>query len=146
MVMEKFQSQKGLPHCIGVVDGTHIPIKAPYDNPEQYVNTKKFHSLQLQRVCDPDRFFTDVYCAYPGSVHDAHVLRNSPLYQDAEQSESEMFPGSSYIIGDAAYPLKTWLITGFKNDGKLTREQREFNYHLRSTHMKIEHTFGLLKG
>lgn len=145
-VMEQFQRKQGLPHCIGVIDGTHIPIKAPYDNQEQYVNRKKFHSLQLQGVCDPDRFFTDVYCAYPGSVHDARVLRNSPLYQDAEHLGSEMFPGSAYIIGDAAYPLKTWLMTGFKNNGKLTREQRHFNYRLSSTRMKIEHTFGLLKG
>ena len=145
-VAEQFQRKKGLPNCIGCIDGTHIPIKAPYDNAEQYVNRKKFHSIQLQGVCDADQFFTDVYCAYPGSVHDARVLRNSPLYQDAENLESVMFPESTYIIGDAAYPLKTWLITGFKNDGKLTREQRQFNYILSSTRMKIEHTFGLLKG
>jgi hypothetical protein len=145
-VTEQFQRKKGLPHCIGAIDGTHIPIKAPYDNPEQYVNRKKFHSIQLQGVCDADRFFTDVYCAYPGSVHDARVLRNSPLYQDAQRLESVMFPESTYIIGDAAYPLKTWLVTGFKNNGKLTREQKQFNYLLSSTRMKIEHTFGLLKG
>ncbi len=145
-VTEQFQRKKGLPHCIGAIDGTHIPIKAPYDNPEQYVNRKKFHSVQLQGVCDADRFFTDVYCAYPGSVHDARVLRNSPLYQDAERLESVVFPECTYIIGDAAYPLKTWLVTGFKNNGKLTREQRQFNYFLSSTRMKIEHTFGLLKG
>jgi hypothetical protein len=145
-VTEQFQRKKGLPHCIGAIDGTHIPIKAPYDNPEQYVNRKKFHSVQLQGVCDADRFFTDVYCAYPGSVHDARVLRNSPLYQDAERLESVVFPESTYIIDDTAYPLKTWLVTGFKNNGKLTREQRQFNYFLSSTRMKIEHTFGLLKG
>ena len=130
----------------GSIDGTHIPIKAPYDNAEQYVNKKKFHSIHLQGVCDADRFFPDVYCAYPGSVHDARVLRNFPLYQDAENSESVLFPESTFIIGDAVYPLKTWLITGFKNDGKLTREQRLFNYVLSSTRIKIEPTFGLLKG
>ena len=144
-VAEQFRRKKGLPNCIGSIDGTHIPIKAPYDNAEEYVNRKKFHSIQLQGVCDADRFFTDVYCAYPGSVHDARVLRNSPLYQDAENSKSVLFPESTYIIGDAAYPLKTWLVTGFKNDGKLTREQRQFNYVLSSTRIKIEHTFGLLK-
>ncbi len=85
---EQFQRKKGLPHCIGAIDGTHVPIKAPYDNPEQYVNRKKFHSVQLQGVCDADQFFTDVYCAYPGSVHDARVLRHSPLYQDAQRLES----------------------------------------------------------
>ena len=38
------------------------------------------------------------------------------------------------------------LLHGLKNDGKLTREQRQFNYVLSSTRIKIEHTFGLLKG
>ena len=28
-------------------------------------------------VCDPDLFMTDVFCGYPGSVHDARVFRNS---------------------------------------------------------------------
>ena len=112
-VAEQFRRKKGLPNCIGSIEGTHIPIKAPYDNAEQYVNRKKFHSIQLQGLCDADRFFTDVYCAYPGSVHDARVLRNSPLYQDAENSESFLFPESTYITGDVAYPLKTWLVTAW---------------------------------
>ncbi len=43
-VTEQFQRKKRLPHCIGAIDGTHIPIKAPYYNPEQHVNRKKFHS------------------------------------------------------------------------------------------------------
>ena len=46
-VAEQFQRKKGLPNCISCIDGTHIPIKAPYDNAEQYVNRTKFHSIQL---------------------------------------------------------------------------------------------------
>lgn len=111
-IMQKFEQNNGLLRCLDIVDGTHIPIKAPRVHPEQYVNHKKFHSLQLQAVCDCDRLFTDVYCAFPGSVHDARVLRNSLLYKASENHESDMFPGDSYIIGDRAYPLKTWLITG----------------------------------
>ena len=55
-VMEKFRHNNGLPRCIGVIDGTHIPIKAPRHNTEQYVNRKRFHSVQLQGVCDADMF------------------------------------------------------------------------------------------
>ena len=72
-----------------------------------YINRKNFHSIQLQPVCDCDRFFTDVYCAFPGSVHDALVLRNSPLQEACKNNETDMFPGDSYIMGDTAYPLKT---------------------------------------
>ena len=142
-VMKKMSENNGLPGCIGIIDGIHIPIKAPRHNPEQYVNRKRFHSIQLQGVCDAKRLFTDVYCAFPGSVHDARVC---PLYQDAEKDQSNVFSDGTYIIGDVAYPLKTWLITGFKNTGNLSYRHRRFNYMLSSKRMKIEHTFGLLKG
>jgi hypothetical protein len=102
-VMQKFQNDNGLPHCIGAIDGTLVPIKAPREKAaEQYINRKKFHSVQLQCVFDASRLFPDVYCAFPGSVHDARILRNSPLCQDAENQELEMFPGGTYIIGDVA--------------------------------------------
>ena len=127
-IMQKFKQNNGLPRCLGIVDGTHIPTKAPRVHPEQYVNRKKFHSLQLQAVCDCDRLFRDVYCALLGSVHDARVLRNSPLQKAPENHESDML----YTIGDRAYPLKTWLIGGFKDNGRLSREQHRFNFILSS--------------
>jgi len=39
----------------------------------------------------------------PGSVHDARVFRNSPLYQSAEH---ELFQGDTHLLGDSAYPLQ----------------------------------------
>ena len=38
-VMEKFEQNNGFPRCLGVLDGTHIPIKAPREHPEQYSGT-----------------------------------------------------------------------------------------------------------
>ena len=60
-VMEAFEEKKGFPGVIGAVDGTHIPIKAPKHNHEQYINRKGFFSIQLQVICDPDLFITDVF-------------------------------------------------------------------------------------
>lgn len=37
-------------------------------------------------------------------------------------------------------------MTGFKDNGRLSREQNCFNFILSSKRMKIEHTFGLFKG
>ena len=59
----------GLPGVMGAIDGTHIPIKAPRHRHEQYINRKGFFSVQLEVICDPGLFITDVFCGYPGSVH-----------------------------------------------------------------------------
>ena len=54
------------------------------ENHEQYVNCKEFHSLYLKVICDMDMQFTDVFCGYPGSVHDTRVFRNSLFFQEVE--------------------------------------------------------------
>lgn len=53
-IMENFESHDfpGLPRIIGVVDGTHIRIRAPTVNPDAYINRKKFYSLVTQMVDD----------------------------------------------------------------------------------------------
>lgn len=70
-------------------------------------------------MCDNDMVFTDVYCGWPGAADDAHVLWRSLLVHDAEARTDDIFAGQTYIIGDAAYPLKTWLLTGFKTEAIL---------------------------
>jgi len=46
-----FEATSGFPKVIGALDGTHINIPAPKDNPEAYVNRKGHHSIQLQVLC-----------------------------------------------------------------------------------------------
>ena len=51
--------------------------------------------------------FMDIYVGWPGSVHDARVLRNSPLYQAADN----LFQGDTHLLGDSAYPLQRCIIS-----------------------------------
>lgn len=44
--------RRGYPQCAGAIDGTHIPIIAPHDNPADYYNRKGWHSIVLQAVVD----------------------------------------------------------------------------------------------
>ena len=37
---------------IGCVDGTHIKIQAPYQNENDFVNRKGFHSINVQAICN----------------------------------------------------------------------------------------------
>ncbi|XP_072163175.1 uncharacterized protein [Diadema setosum] len=143
----------GMPQAVGAIDGTHIPIKAPKENPHDYYNRKGFYSLVLQAVVDHKCRFTDIYLGWPGCVHDARVLNNSSLYRKAESGtllpqEKQLMSGVHvplYILGDAAYPLRTWLMKGYPDTGRLTPRQINFNYQLSRVRMVVERAFGLLK-
>ena len=130
---------KGFPGVVGAIDGTHIPIKAPKENPNDYINCKFFHSIQLQAVFDADLLCTDAFCGFPGRIHDARAFRNSPLFEDARSGPDELFPGNTHILGDSAYPLQKWLMTPFKNYGNLNRDHKRYNFRQSSTRMVIEH-------
>lgn len=132
----------GMWKMVGAIDGSHIPISQPVENQEAYVNRKGFHSIILQAVCQADMKFIDVFAGYPGSVHDARVFRNSPL--------SELLPqlcGDDYFIaGDSAYPLSGQLVTPFRDNGRLTRQQKKFNTEFSRRRVVVERAFALLKG
>ncbi|XP_067134918.1 putative nuclease HARBI1 [Centruroides vittatus] len=48
----QFKKACGFPGVIGCIDESHIPITAPINHPESYINRKNFHSLLLQAVVD----------------------------------------------------------------------------------------------
>jgi hypothetical protein len=111
-----------------------------------HVNRKGFHSVVLQGICSHQRKFTDVLCGCAGSTHDAPVMRSSPIYAEICHNKPKYFPDEIYIIGDQAYPLESWLIRKFQDNGKLSVDQARFNKRLSSKRQVIEQTFGILKG
>ena len=142
VIMDGFRRHRRLPGVIGAVDGGHIPVKAPEDCPENYVNRKNFHSVNLTAICDHEMRFLDCYAGWPGSVHDSRVFKNSDFYQTV----GNKFQDDSYLLGDSAYTLETWMIVPFRDNGNLTPQQRRFNFIHSSTRMVIERAFSLLKG
>ena len=106
-----------IPQCIGAIDGTHIPILAPPEYAKDYYNRKGFPSVLMQAVADHRYCFTDIYIGWPGSVHDAPVLKNSELYFKGQNgtlvpSTHRTINGVEVplvILGDPAYPLLQYL-------------------------------------
>ncbi|XP_062608040.1 uncharacterized protein LOC134269867 [Saccostrea cucullata] len=85
---------------------------------------------------------TDSFVGWPGCTHDSRVFRNSPIY---EELENAMLNPNIFIIGDSAYPLKPYLITPFRDNGRLTAAQRHFNRKLSTSRQTVERGIGLLK-
>lgn len=141
-VINKFSERNGFPGIVGALDGTHIRIRKPNNHSASYINRKGFPSLQLQAVCKPDLTFSHVFTGYPGSCHDSRVLKNSDLWQNGLQ----LCNIQNHIIADAAYPLRRWLLTPFRDNGHLTAEQRRYNHYHSSNRVVIERAFALLKG
>lgn len=51
-----------------------------------------------------------------------------------------------YFVGDAAYPLSSFMITPYRNTGRLTESQRYFNTVVSSARQTVERAIGHLKG
>ena len=131
-----------LTNVVGAIDGSHIPIEAPHVNANSYYNRKQFHSIILQGVCDDTLKFVDINVGWPGRVHDAKVFRHSQLW---ETGFSKCDNGRYHLLGDAAYPVKEWLLTPYRDNGHLTVQQKRFNEIHSAKRQVIERAFGMLK-
>ena len=129
-----------------------IKIIAPKDDLVACSCRKKFHALVLQAVVDYNLTFMDIATGFPGSLHDARVLQLSRIFDRAEASDILSSPVENVnginvhplLLGDGAYPLKSWLIKPYPHIGALT-SQRNFNRELSKNRAKVEQAFGMLK-
>lgn len=141
-VVQDFHAVAQMPQVYGCIDGTLVKIDAPSAHENDFVDRNGNHSINCMLVCGPDLKFYYASANWPGSVHDARVLRNSLLYQRFEAGWRP-FPGA-IILGDSAYPLREWLIPPtFQNVDH--HGVRRFNRAHKSTRRLIENAIGILK-
>ena len=108
----------------------------------------------MQALVDFRGIFLDVNIGWPGKVHDAWVFANSSLYQKAISGTllpdwPKVINGVKVplvILGDPAYPLKTWLMKPYSDNSGITVKERLFNYRQSRARMVVENAFGRLKG
>ena len=152
--IETFQRTRSeLPNVVGAIDGTHIPIIAPRVDAVDYFSRYQQHDMIVQGVVNGTGKFIDAVAGFPGSAHDARVLRNSNIYQEAENGNILQAPlvnidGNDigpYLVGDSAYPLAPWLIKPFP-EGTNDPDEKTFNKELSRARVVVERAFGILKG
>ena len=51
-IKNEFYTRGGFPGVVGYVDGTHVRLQPPTQNENNYVNRKRFYSINVQGVCN----------------------------------------------------------------------------------------------
>lgn len=139
--MSTFAEKSGFPGAGFAIDCTHVRIQAPTQDPEDYVNRKLYHSINVQTVVDPVGNYVNVVARWPGSTHDAFILRDSSVW---DLFESGTLKGKTIVLGDGGYPCRPWLMTPVPGLNP-TQAQTRYNRALSSARMAVEMSYGRLK-
>ncbi|XP_058452269.1 putative nuclease HARBI1 [Malaya genurostris] len=139
---ESFRQIAQFPNVLGCVDGCYIPIRKPARKmAHTYVNRHDQLSITLQGICDAKKKFIDVDVGCSSRMHDARIFENSFISEKLPQICGQQF----HILGDAAYPLREYLLVPFKDYGNLSAVQKNYNLKFTQTRVTVENSFGLLK-
>lgn len=117
-----------------------MTIKAPPKSGSLYFNYKKTSSVVLLAIADHDYCFSYIDVGACGSASDGGVFKNCSVYQDLENN---LLADNGVIVGDAAFPLKTYLMKPYPGVN-LSTEEKVFNYRLSRARRIIENVFGIL--
>ncbi|XP_058059240.1 putative nuclease HARBI1 [Anopheles bellator] len=133
MLVDHFAKLCAIPGVIGIVDGTHIRIDKPSENPNTYLVQKRYYSLQLQAIFDENKQFIDVFVDYPGEPDLLTAVR-------------ELCTDQYCILGSDAYPCIPQLLVPYRGVAKpLTEGQVMFNAQLAAVQKVYENTFTMVK-
>ena len=141
IIKQGFYKIGGFPSTIACIDGTHIRISGPWQNENDFVNRKGYHSINVQGMTDHTGKFVDVVSKWPGSTHDSFVFRTSNIKHYLDVTNTTIDKG--IILGDSGYALTNYLMTPYANP--VTPAQRHFNRAQKTTRCSVERAFGQLK-
>ncbi|XP_030425053.1 putative nuclease HARBI1 isoform X2 [Gopherus evgoodei] len=137
---EEFLRIAGFPNVLGTLGCTHVALKPPSDHENLYRNPLRFHSMNMQLVCDAHGMITHVVAEFPGSVPDAHILSCSSLRGIFEGHQNM----DGWLLADGTYPLKPWLLTPV--EAAETAAEQRYNAAHMATQAVVGRTVGALKG
>ena len=149
-VSQKFGDRWNFYHACGAIDGKHSCWTAP----------KVWHDVfQLQGLllhCVTHLVGADYKLLWasvgsPGSNSDAGVFNSSSLEPDLREHRLKLpdavpLPNDDhnyFMIGDNAFPLRTWMQTLFSQQN-LNHDEQIFNYRLSRACRVVENAFGIL--
>ncbi|KAK4325877.1 hypothetical protein Pmani_003581 [Petrolisthes manimaculis] len=141
------------PLCLGALDGKRILICKPPNSGSDYYDYKGHFSLIMMALVDASYKFMYVDVGAIGRSSDGGVWDKCTLKEGIETKllnipEPEEIPFTRKkipytIVGDDAFPLKTYLMKPFPGRDQ-TAEKRIFNYRLSRARRTSENAFGIL--
>jgi len=141
------------PSVQGAIDGTHISIvKSILCHENYYYHKLDGYSLVAQVVVDYKKKFTNVFVGFPRNLNDSRVLHKSTLYRKVENHVlfaydprfyQHWFP--PYLLGDKGYPLITWIMTPFKEEGHHIVLELLYNMKHKQGHSIVENALRIIK-
>lgn len=142
------------PNCLGALDGRHMIIQAPPNSGSEFFNYKKSFSVVLLALVDAYYKFIIVDVGSFGKNSDGGILSHSEMGKALERKTfnvppDENLPGTTIkapyvIVGDEAFPLKTYLMRPYPGKQLDDNEKRIYNYRLCRARRVVENAFGIL--
>ncbi|RVX08681.1 Protein ALP1-like [Vitis vinifera] len=139
-------------NCIGVIDGTHIPVVVPRDRKIPYIGRKGVTTQNVMAVCDFNMCFTFAWAGWEGAAHDAQVFLEALRRPELGFPDP---PRGKYYLVDAGYPQMSGYLGPYKGEryhlpdfrrGSSPKGKKEiFNHRHSSLRCTIERTFAVLK-
>lgn len=136
-----------------IFTGKHIAIRAPPKSGTQFYNYKKHFSIVLLGICDTKYKFLYFNVGAYGSESDGGIFRNSAIGEAFENGAIPLpnpravngsnFPLPYFLVGDAAFPLKKYLMTPYSGRN-LPSDKIFHNQELSKGRCFIENSFGIL--
>ncbi|WKA10933.1 hypothetical protein VitviT2T_028476 [Vitis vinifera] len=139
-------------NCIGVIDGTHIPVVVPRDRKIRYIGRKGVTTQNVMAVCDFNMCFTFAWAGWEGAAHDARVFLEALRRPELGFPHP---PRGKYYLVDASYPQmsgylgpykgKRYHLPDFRRGSSPKGKKEIFNHRHSSLRCTIERTFAVLK-
>ncbi|XP_023717693.1 protein ALP1-like [Cryptotermes secundus] len=154
-IEDDFCKKWNFPNLLGAIGGKHMLIQAPPHSGSQYFCYKKVFSIALSALVDASYKFIFIDVGAYGTNSDSSIFKRSALGTGLENNTlniptEKQLPGSNttlphVIVGDEAFPLRTYLMTPFSRDQARGNEERKvFNYRLSQVRNVSENSFGIL--
>ena len=143
-VAKEIERWSGFPHCMGIIDGTHIPVSPKFEDQASHINRKSWYSILVSVLADGKGRIINQYTGTPGRMSDTTAFWHSALGKYASQNR---IPAPYYIMGDSIYPFKRWLQKGYPRASSYGLPRRlAYNEKFSQTRWVVEFAIGKLKG